>query len=117
MQDGEAAQDDVAEQGSPQMARGRHHPAHAEERSKLFSVSGGAGAGTDDFLHRDHVGLDAPDHVGDTFGTGAAVETAAAVDVIGGDPESSPMRVAHRDTTGAYPPSTNAAVPSERPAE
>lgn len=84
---GEAAQDHVAELVAAQFAHRSHDPAHAERGADALGVSGGRPSRANHLLERDDVGVERPQHVGDAFGTGAAVESAAAVDVIGDDPE------------------------------
>ncbi len=81
------AEDGVAEEAAAKMASRRHHPAHAEQGAKLLGVAGAVRAGADHFLQRDDVGLDRPDHFRNTRGHRPAVEAAAAVDVVGGDPD------------------------------
>jgi hypothetical protein len=52
-------------------------------------------AGADDFLERDEVGIDGPDHVRDTRGQRASVEATAAMDVVGGDADRPLVRITH----------------------
>ena len=42
----------------------RHHPAHPQGGAERFGVPGAAGSGPDDFLQRDHVGVDGGEHRG-----------------------------------------------------
>ena len=74
------------------MARRRHHPAHAEQRAELLGMARGVRAGADHLLQRDDVGVDRPDDSAIAGRTGAAVEAAAAVDVVGGDAQRAPVR-------------------------
>ena len=53
--DRKPAQHDVAEQAAAQVARRRHHPAHAEQRAELLGVAGERRAGADHLLQRDDV--------------------------------------------------------------
>ena len=89
------AHHDIAEQGAAQVARRRHDPAHAEQRAELLGVPGRRLAGANHFLQGDDVGVDAADDLGDAGWIGAAVKAAAAVDVVGGDPERSPVGIGH----------------------
>jgi hypothetical protein len=105
----EPAQHDVAELVTPQLARRRHHPSHAERGAELFGVSGTRRAGADDLLQRDHVGVDRGEHGRDAVGTHPAVEPAAAMDVVGDDPQVAPVSggaagsVRHRVRAAASP--------------
>ncbi len=49
-------------------------------------------AGADDFLQRDDVGVDRRQHRGDALGARPAVESPAAVDVVGDDPQRPRVR-------------------------
>jgi hypothetical protein len=51
--------------------------------------------GPDHLLQRDDVGVDAADDRGDTGWIGTAIEATAAVDVVGGDPQRSPVGISH----------------------
>jgi hypothetical protein len=93
VQDGEAAQDDVAEERAAQVARRSHDPSHAELRPQLLGVARRIGPGADDLLQGDDVRLDAADDVGNAGRIGAPIEPAAAMDVVGGDAECPPVRV------------------------
>ena len=78
-----------------QLARRRHHPSHPEHRAELFGVAAAARPRADDFLQRHDVGVDRAEHRRDPLGTGAAVEAAAAMDVVGCDAQRRPRRVSH----------------------
>ena len=67
------------------MPRRRHHPAHAQRRAQLRRLARLERAGADHFLQRDDVGVDGREHAGDAFEARAAVEAAAAMNVVGGD--------------------------------
>ena len=58
MADRKLAQHDIAEQRGAQVARRRHHPAHAERGAKLRRLAGLERAGANHFLQRDDVGVD-----------------------------------------------------------
>ncbi len=96
MADRQPAHDHVAEQAAAQLACRRHDPPHAEQRAQFLGMTGRRMTGPDHFLQRDDVGIDAADDLCDAGWIGAAVETPAAVDVVGGDPEGAPMRVGHQ---------------------
>ena len=68
-----------------QLTRRRHHPSHAEQRADLLGVAAVVRPGADHFLQRDDVGVDGAEHGGDALGARAAVEAAAAMNVVGGD--------------------------------
>ena len=87
MLDRKVAEHDVAEERVAQMTGRRHHPAHAERGANLRRLPGLERAGADDFLQRDDVGVDRREHRGDPLRAGPPVEAAAAVDVVGDDPE------------------------------
>ncbi len=94
LRDGQPAEHRVAEQMAAQVPRRRHHPAHAQQRAELFDLAVAAWSGADHFLQRDDVGVDRAQHGGDAFRAGAAVEAAAAMDVVGGDAQRR-ARVGH----------------------
>ncbi len=85
MHDGEAAQHDVAEQVTPEMADRGHHPAHADRRADLFGLSGSSRSGPDHFLQRHDVGIDVAQDLDDAVRCGTAIHAAAAVNVVGRD--------------------------------
>ena len=87
LRDGKPAEDRVAELMAAQQPRRRHDPAHAERGANLLGVPAAVRPRADDFLQRDDVGVDGAQDADDAFGPRAAVETAAAVDVVGGDPQ------------------------------
>ena len=84
-----AAEDDVAELVLAQRAHAVHHPAHAEPGADLLGLPGAGRSRADHFLQRDHVGVDVAQHLDDARRLDAAVHAAAAVDVVGGDPDVS----------------------------
>jgi len=88
LDDWKTAEDGVAEMVSAQLPGGRHDPSHAERGADLFRMTAAARPGADDFLQRNDVRVDAPQYVCDAVRPGAAVESAAAVDVVGGDAQS-----------------------------
>ena len=94
MEDRKPAEDDVAEQAAAQCRAGAMTQPMPSSAPSSSACPAKLRAGADDLLQRDDVGLDAADDVGDAVGTGAAVESAAAVDVVGGDPQGSPVRSA-----------------------
>ena len=51
--------------------------------------------GADHLLQRDDIGVDRADDRSDPIGTGPAVEPAAAMNVVGGDPQRRPWAVSH----------------------
>ena len=69
------------------MAHRGHHPAHAERRADLFGLSGASRPGADHFLQRDDVGVDVAQDLDDARRRGAAIHAAAAVNVVGRDPD------------------------------
>ncbi len=83
--DREAAEEHVAELMPTELARRRHHPAHAERGADLFGVAGAPEAGADDFLERDDIGIGGGEHRGDAFGSRAPIHPARSVDVVGDD--------------------------------
>ena len=85
--DRQAAEDDIAEQMPPQVSRRRHDPAHSERGAKLHSVTGVGRIGSDHFLKGDDVRADLGEHGRRARRHDAAIETPAAVDVVGRDPE------------------------------
>jgi hypothetical protein len=85
MHDGEAAQHDVAEQVTPEMADRGHHPAHADRRADLFGLSGSSRSGPDHFLQRHDVGIDVAQDLDDAVRCGTAIHAAAPVNVVGRD--------------------------------
>ena len=85
MPDRKAAQDDVAEERGAEMARRRHHPAHAERGAELGGLAGLQRTGANHFLERDDIGIDRRQHAGDALEPRAAVEAAGAMNVVGGD--------------------------------
>ena len=91
MDDGMAAEDDVTEEVAPQVPRRRHHPAHPQQRAKLFRVALRGGSGANHLLQRDDVGVDSSDDLGDAGRVGAPVEPAAAMNVVGRDSQLSPL--------------------------
>src|SRR5438132_4961093 len=91
----EAAQDGIAELMTAHEPRRRHHPSRAEQRAEPLRVPAAVRAGADDFLQRDDVGVDRAQHGGDASGTRAAIEAAAAMDVVGRDAERRARRLSH----------------------
>ena len=89
------AEDDVAEEAAAQVTGRRHHPAHADQRADLLGVSLRARTGADHLLQRDDVRVDRADDLGDALRIGAAIEAAAAMDVVGGDTQRAPVAVGH----------------------
>jgi hypothetical protein len=79
------AEHHVPEKRRAQVACRRHDPAHAERGAQFGRLSGLERTGANHFLERDDVGIDHREHAGDALETGAAVETAAAMNVVGGD--------------------------------
>ena len=69
------------------MARRRHHPPHSQQSADLLSVARGDEAGTHHLLEGDHVGADRREHICGSCRQGTAIETAAPVHVVGGDPD------------------------------
>ena len=61
----------------------------------LLGVPAAVRPRADHFLQRDDVGVDGAQHGGDAIGTRAAVEAAAAVDVVGGDAQRGRAAVTH----------------------
>ena len=105
MADRKAAQDDVAEERGAEMARWRHHPAHAERRAELGGLPRFLRAGADHFLEGNDVGIDAGQHAGDSFEPRAAVEAAPAMNVIGRNAHGarSPGLVSHTVSVSSVP--------------
>ena len=95
VRDREAAEHDVAELVAAQLARRRHHPAHAERGADLLGVAAAVRPGADHFLQRDDVGVDRAQHRGDPLRARAAVQAAAAMDVVGGDAQRRGRRRGH----------------------
>ncbi len=98
MDDREAAEDHVAEVVAAQHPHRMHDPAHAQGGADFLRLSGAAGAGADHFLQRHDVRLHVTDDVGDPRRHRPAVHAAAAVDVVGRDPQidvTDASRVAH----------------------
>ena len=85
--DREPAQDDVAEEMAPEMPHRSHHPAHAERRADFLGLAGAIRAGADHLLQRDDVGVQFANHFGDARRHRPAVHAAAAMDVVGRDPD------------------------------
>ena len=56
-----------------QIARGRHHPAHAKGRTDFLDVAHAARSGADDLLEGDDVGVDLPEHGRDAVGPPAPI--------------------------------------------
>jgi hypothetical protein len=93
--DGKTAQHGVAELVTAQVPGRRHHPSHAERRAKLLGVTAAARPGPDHFLKRDDIGIDRAQDGCDTIGTGAAVEAAASMNVVGRNPQRRTRRLGH----------------------
>ena len=86
MDDRMAAEDDVAELMLPELSHRVHHPAHPERGADLRSLIDSRRTRADDFLQRDHIGVQLADHVGNARRDGAAVHAPASVNVVGRDP-------------------------------
>ena len=100
MRDRQPAEHGIAELVPAQVARRRHHPAHAERRADFLGVAAGRRSGADHFLQRDDVGVDRAQHRRDAIRARAAVEAAAAMNVVGRDAKSrASRRVSHEWTT------------------
>ena len=95
LRDRQPAQDGVAELVAAQLPRRRHHPAHAEQRAELLGVAAVVRSRADHFLQRDDVGVDRAEDGGDPLGAGAAVEAAAAMDVVGRDAQRRARPLSH----------------------
>ena len=78
-------QHDVAELMAAQVADRRHHPAHAKAGAYLLGLALSVGAGADDLLERDDVGVQSAEDVDGALGKGAPVQPATPVDVVGDD--------------------------------
>ena len=76
-----------------QLAGRRHHPSHPEQRAELFGMAAVVRSRADDFLQRDDVGVDGAEHRGDPLRAGAAVEAAAAMNVVGRDAQRRARRL------------------------
>jgi len=87
MRDRKAAEQRVPELVSAKLARGRHHPAHAERSAEFFRVADAARSGADHLLQRDDIGVDRGEHGGDPIGPRAPVESPTPMDVVGDDSE------------------------------
>ena len=83
--DRQPAQDRVAELMAAQLAGRRHHPSHPELRAELFGMAPVVRSRADDFLQRDDVGVDGAKDRGGPLRARAAVEAAAAMNVVGRD--------------------------------
>ena len=111
--DRKAAEDDVAEEMLAQLPHRRHHPAHAERRADLLGLAGARRPRADHLLQRDDVGVDVAQHLGDPRRDDAAVHAAAAVDVVGRDPQIDlPTAAADRSSRRSLLPLQD---PDERP--
>ncbi len=86
MDDRIAAQHDVAELVLPQRAHAVHHPSHAEPGADFLGLARAGRSRADHLLQCDDVGVDIAKHLDDPHRDDAAVHPAAAVDVIGGNP-------------------------------
>ena len=95
LDDRKPAEHGIAELMAAQMARGRHHPPHPEQRAELLRVPAVTRPRTDDFLQRDDVGVDDADQGGGAIGARASIEAAAAMNVVGRDTEGRARRVSH----------------------
>ena len=73
MDDGEPAENGVAELVAAPLAGRRHHPAHPQGRADLLDVAAAARPGADHFLQRDDVGVDVAQHGGDSLGPRAPI--------------------------------------------
>jgi len=93
--DGKTAQHRVAELVTAQVPGRRHHPAHAERGAELLGMAAAARPGPDHLLQRDDIGIDRPQDGCDTIRTGAAVEAAASMNVVSGNPQSRTRRLGH----------------------
>ena len=83
--DRKAREHHVAELMAAQVARRRHHPAHAQPRADLFSVARVARAGANHLLQRDDVRIQGQQHLDGAVRQRASIQPAAAVDVVGDD--------------------------------
>ena len=93
--DRQPAQDRVAELVAAQLARRRHHPPHPEQRPELLRMAPVVRSGADDFLQRDDVGVDRAEDRGDPLRARAAVEAAAAMNVVGRDAQRRARPLSH----------------------
>jgi hypothetical protein len=85
LSDGQAAQDDVAEEMPPQTSRWCHDPAHTKRGTELLGMSWTVGVGSDHFLERDDVGIDVREHGGRSRWFDTPVEAPTTVDIVGRD--------------------------------
>src|SRR5262249_24940265 len=83
--DRQPAEDDITELVTADVARRRHHPAHAESSANFLDVTMAVRAGADDFLQGDDVGADVAEHTGNPLRFGPAIHAAAAVNVVSHD--------------------------------
>jgi len=95
VRDRKAAEHRVAELMAAQLACGRHHPSHAERGAEFFRVPAAVRPRPHDFLQRDDVGVDGAEDGGNAVGTRAAIDAAAAVDVVGRDAKRRTRRESH----------------------
>jgi hypothetical protein len=63
-------------------AGGRHHPAHAERGANRFGLAGAGGAGANNFLERDDVGVNRAEHGGNAIRPCPSIHALAAMDVV-----------------------------------
>src|SRR3954470_6466013 len=94
MDDRVAAEHDVAELVPPQHAHAAHHPAHAEPRPDLLRLPGTRRPRPDDFLQRNHIRVDVPQHLDYPLRTHPAIHAAAPMDVVGRNPDTGHWRLA-----------------------
>ena len=85
MDDGQTAEDRVAELVSAQPPRRGHDPSHPECGANFLDMARGARTGPHDLLERDDIRVDVPQHGGRSIGTRASIHAAAAMDVVGDD--------------------------------
>ncbi len=81
----QARQHDVTELMAAKLARGGHDPAHAKRSADFFGLRQSPGAGAHHFLQRDEIGINIGEHIDRTLRNGAAVQAAAAMNVVGRD--------------------------------
>jgi hypothetical protein len=85
LRDGQAAQHGISELMTAQLAGGRHDPSHSERGAQLLGVTPAPGAGTNDFLECDDVGVYLSNDRSDSIGSRPAIQAATPVNIVGGD--------------------------------